>query len=378
MNFDLTDERQMLQDGLRRFLAETYTSDVRAKITDDELGFSPDIWTGLSEMGVVGALFDEADGGFAGGGFDIALVGEEMGRAGAMDPLVDTAILGGGLIAALGNSTQKALLEQVIAGEAHLAFAHGEPANRFDLNRVQTTATKTDGGYKLDGRKAIVVNAPSASHIVISARTSGEVNDTDGISLFLVPQNTAGLDLRPYPLVGGGDAAELTLTNLNLSIDALIGAEGAGYAHIAHATARAALYVCAEALGLMESIKTLTNDYLKTRKQFGVPIGKFQALQHRLADVLIEIEQSRSAVINLAGHIDDAPRLRDTHVSAAKNLIGRAARLVAEEGIQMHGGIGMTNEYELGHLAKRLTMTEHRFGDSIYHMERFISLTSDP
>ncbi len=374
MNFDLTDERQMLQDGLRRYLADAYNAGARKSIDEAEVGFSEDIWNSLADMGVIGALFSEEEGGFSGEGFDIALVFEEMGRVGAQDPLIDTAVLGGGLISILGNGGQKDLVEAIITGSQHLAFAHGEPTSRFDLSNVSTTATQSGEMYVLNGRKAVVVNAPSSSHIIISARTSGDTTDTSGISLFLVKSDADGVTLRSYPLVGGGHAAEVTLSDVAVQKDALLGVEGEAFDAISAVNAKATLAICAEALGLMESIKTLTNEYLKTRKQFGVPIGKFQALQHRLADVLIEIEQARSAVINLAGHLDAEASVRDVHVSATKNLIGLTARLVAEEGIQMHGGIGMTMEYDLGHLAKRLTMIDHRFGDTDYHMERFIEL----
>ena len=374
MNFDLTDERQMLQDGLRRYLADAYNAGARKSIDEAEVGFSEDIWNSLADMGVIGALFSEEEGGFSGEGFDIALVFEEMGRVGAQDPLIDTAVLGGGLISILGNGGQKDLVEAIITGSQHLAFAHGEPTSRFDLSNVSTTAKQSDEMYVLNGRKAVVVNAPSSSHLIISARTSGDTTDTSGISLFLVKSDADGVTLRSYPLVGGGHAAEVTLSDVAVQKNALLGVEGEAFDAISAVNAKATLAICAEALGLMESIKTLTNEYLKTRKQFGVPIGKFQALQHRLADVLIEIEQARSAVINLAGHLDAEASVRDVHVSATKNLIGLTARLVAEEGIQMHGGIGMTMEYDLGHLAKRLTMIDHRFGDTDYHMERFIEL----
>ncbi|WP_425046765.1 acyl-CoA dehydrogenase family protein [Primorskyibacter sp. S87] len=374
MNFELTEERQMLQDGLRRFLRETYTPSLRAELAEADFGFSRDVWNGLAEMGVIGALFSEDDGGFAGGGFDISLVFEELGRVGAVDPLLDTAILGGGLIAALGNEDQKQLMEAVIAGSTQLAFAHAEPSSRYDMSLVETTATRDGDGYVLNGRKAVVVNAPAADHVLISARTAGADADRNGISLFLVPAGIDGMTLRSYPLVSGGQAAEILLEDVRLGAGARLGPEGGAYDAIAEFNARATLAICAEALGLMESIRELTTDYLKTRKQFGKSIGKFQALQHRMADVLIEIEQARSAVINLAGHLDSAAETRDTHVSATKNLIGNAAKLVAEESIQMHGGIGMTEEYELGHLAKRLIMVDHRFGDAIYHLERFVAL----
>jgi alkylation response protein AidB-like acyl-CoA dehydrogenase len=376
MNFDLTEERQMLQDGLRRYLRETVTPELLAGATESEGGHSETLWNGLAEMGVIGALFSEEDGGFGGCGFDLSLVFEEMGRAGVFEPLLETGVLAGGLIADLGAEAQKALIEDIIAGTVKLALAHGEPGSRYDLERVQTTAKPGAGGYVLNGQKAVVLSAPSADHFVVSARTSGDVTDEDGISLFLVPAGAEGLTLRAYPMNGGGRAAEMTLENVTLPQDALLGTPGAAFPAIERAAARATAAVSAEALGLMESIRALTTSYLQTRQQFGRPIGKFQALQHRMADMLIEIEQARSAVINLAGHLDAGRAEREHHVSATKNLIGRVARLVVEESIQMHGGIGMTQEYELAHLAKRLTMADHKFGDTDYHLERFIRLSA--
>lgn len=374
MNFDLTDERQMLQDSLRRYLRDACTPAARVQAADTDHGFIPGLWDGLAEMGVIGALFSETDGGFGGAGFDISVVFEELGRAGATEPLIDTAILGGGLIAALGNADQKALIAEVIAGQVHLALAHGEPGSRYDLARVATTARAENGGYVLNGQKAVVVNAAAADHLIVSARSGGAPDDTEGLSLFVVPQGTPGLALRAYALVGGGHAAEITLEDVTLPKSARLGPEGEAYAAIEVAYARATVAICAEALGLMDAIRDLTTAYLKTRKQFGQPIGKFQALQHRMADMLVEIEQARSAVINLAGHVDGPAPLREVHVSAAKNLIGQTAKLVAEDSVQMHGGIGMTMEYDLGHLVRRLVMVDHRFGDTLHHLERFIAL----
>ena len=373
MNFDLTDERRMLQDGLRRYLRDTCTPAQRMQAAETEHGHVPGLWDGLAEMGVIGALFSEDDGGFGGAGFDIAVVFEELGRAGAVEPLIDTAILGGGLLAALGDPAQKPLVEAVIAGRAHLAFAHGEPGSRYDLARVATTGRATGTGYVLNGQKAVVVNAAAADHLIVSARTGGEVGATDGISLFVIPKGCKGVSLRAYPLVGGGHAAEITLEDVSLPQSALLGTEGGAYSAIELANARATAAICAEALGLMETIRDLTTDYLKTRKQFGQPIGKFQALQHRMADMLVEIEQARSAVINLAGHLDGPADHREVHVSAAKNLIGQTAKLVTEDSLQMHGAIGMTMEYDLGHLVRRLVMVDHRFGDTLHHLERFIA-----
>ena len=352
MNFELSDEARMLQDGLRRYLGDAYGADVRKAVQDGAP--APSVWAGLAEMGVIGALFTEAQGGFGGTGFDIALVFEEMGRAGAVDPLIESGLLAGGLLAEHGDPGGR--VEAIVGGGMQIAFAHGEPGGRY-ASAIRTSAE--DG--RLTGRKSVVVGAPQADLLLISAVEDGAT------SLFLV--EPAEVSMRPYPLTGGGMAAEIAL-------DAAPGtrvARGAG-ASIARAEARAALAVCAEALGLMERIRTLTVDYLRTRRQFGRPLGSFQVLQHRMADLLIEIEQARSAVINLSGHVDAEPALRDLHVSAAKNLIGTVAKQVVEESIQMHGGIGMTAEYELAHLARRLTMVDHRFGDALFHLERFIAL----
>lgn len=369
MNFQLTEERQMLQDALRRYLSDTVTHEVVAEATEGAIGIMVDLWAGLAEMGVPGAMFTDEQGGFGGGGFDLMVVFEELGRAGVALPLIESGILVGGLLAEVGRED---LVEEVVSGRI-LTFAHGEPASRYDLSHVETRAEKGTGGWHLAGQKAVVYHAPAAEALLVSARISGAVTDEAGISLFLVPKDA--VRLRDYPLNGGGRAAEVTIEAV-LPEDALIGPQGQAFALIEKANARATAALCAEALGLMETIKTLTVDYLRQRKQFGQPIGKFQALQHRMADVLIEIEQARSAVINLCGHLDADRATRELHVSATKNLIGRAGRLVVEEAIQMHGGIGITREYALGHFAKRLTMVDHRFGDTDFHLERFIRLVA--
>ncbi len=374
MNFDLTEERQMLQDTLRRFLADRYTTEIRNGIIDSEAGFSSEIWGALAELGVIGALFTEDQGGFGGAGFDIAVVFEELGRAGVVEPFLDTAILGGGLIAALGNGAQQHLVERVIAGDLQLAFAHGEPASRYDLNRVDTSARAEGSDIVLNGRKAVAVNAEAAGQLIVSARESGDAGDEAGISLFLVPAETKGLSLRGYPMMAGGRAAEVTLDDVRLPASARLGAAGGAFATIAAQVAAANVALIAETLGAMETATELTREYLVTRKQFGRPIGTFQALAHRFSDLRIELEQARSAVINAAGHLDMPDR--DRQIASARNLISRVGRLVAEESIQMHGGIAMTQEYELAHIAKRIVMSDHRFGDADYHLERFIALSA--
>jgi alkylation response protein AidB-like acyl-CoA dehydrogenase len=376
MNFDLTEERQMLQDSLRRFLRDRYDTATRNKILESDSGMSSEIWAELAELGVIGALFTEEQGGFGGKGFDLAVVFEELGRAGVVEPFLDTAVLAGGLIADLGNDEQQAHVEEIIAGSLQLAFAHGEPTSRYDLTRVGTTATVKGDDIVLNGRKAVVVNAEAAGMLVVSARESGGQDDADGISLFLVPKDAKGLTVQGYALLAGGRAAEVTLDDVTVPASARLGAAGAASPAIEARIAAASVAQTAETLGAMETACHLTKDYLGTRKQFGRPIGTFQALAHRFSDLLIEMEQARSAVIIVAGHLEHERGTRERHVSAAKNLIGRVGRLVGEESIQLHGGIAMTQEYELAHIAKRIIMADHRFGDVDHHLERFIALAA--
>lgn len=376
MNFDLTEERQMLQDSLRRFLRDKYDTKTRNDIIASDSGMSADLWNELAGLGIIGALFTEDQGGFGGAGFDIAVVFEELGRAGVVEPFLDTAVLAGGLIADLGNAEQLGHVEDVIGGALQLAFAHGEPTSRYDLNRVQATATSDGDTVTLNGRKAVVVNAEAAGMLIVSARESGDAGDENGISLFLVPSDAKGLTVQGYPLLAGGRAAEVTLDGVSVPSAARLGDAGKAFAAIEARVATANVALCAETLGAMDTATALTKDYLMTRKQFGRPIGTFQALAHRMSDLLIEMEQARSAVINAAGHLDQGRSMRETQISAAKNLLGRAGRLVAEESIQMHGGIAMTQEYELAHIAKRIVMADHRFGDTDHHLERFIAFAA--
>lgn len=376
MNFDLTEERQMLQDSLRRFLRDRYDTATRNKILESDSGMSTDIWNELAELGVIGALFTEEQGGFGGRGFDIAVVFEELGRAGVVEPFLDTAVLAGGLVADLGNDDQKAHVEEIIGGTMQMAFAHGEPTSRYDLTRVSTSATEKGDQIILSGRKAVVVNAEAADMLVVSARESGGQGDADGISLFLVPKDAEGLTVQGYALLAGGRAAEVILDDVSVPASARLGAAGKAADAIEARIAAANVAQTAETLGAMETAVKLTKDYLGTRKQFGRPIGTFQALAHRFSDLLIEMEQARSAVILAAGHLEADRGARERNISATKNLIGRVGRLVGEESIQLHGGIAMTQEYELAHIAKRIVMADHRFGDVDFHLERFIALAA--
>lgn len=374
MNFEHTEERRMLADSLNRFIAEQYHIEARNRTAATEQGYSTEMWEKFAELGVIGALLREEDGGFGGGGFDIAVVFEALGRGLVLEPVLGSSVLAAEAISFAGNAEQKAVLEEIAAGATIATFAHDEPNTHYELSRVQTTARREGDAWVLDGVKAVVQAAEQANVFVVSARTSGDVDSEEGISLFLVPQGAPGVSMRGTPTMDGGRVADVTFANVQLTGAALLGEEGKAYATLERAVGRGILALCAEAVGAMEAAKEATLDYLRTRKQFGVPIGSFQALQHRMADLLLEIEQARSTVINAAAALDADRITRERALSAAKMSIGRIGTLVAEECIQLHGGIGMTWELPMAHFAKRLVMIDHQLGDEDHHLERYIAL----
>ncbi len=374
MNFEHTEDRRMLADSLGRYLREQYGFEIRNHISKSAAGYSNEAWSQIAEIGAIGAMFSEADGGFGGSGFDIAVVFEQLGRGLVVEPVLG-ALLVGRAIAAAGNDAQRARIGDLIAGTIKAAFAHGEPDSGYELARVATRAEPKGSGWVLNGAKAVVAHAEAADLLLVSARSAGAVDDEAGISLFLVPAKTQGITLRGYPTIDGSRAAEVTLADVQLGADALLGEAGAGHATLEQAIGAGIVALAAESLGAMDAAKEATLEYLRTRKQFGVPIGSFQALQHRMADVLLEVEQARSAVINAGAALDEPDRAkRERALSAAKFTAGRVGTLVAEESIQMHGGIGMTWELPLAHYAKRLVMIDHQLGDEDHHLARYIAL----
>ncbi len=374
MNFEHSEDRRMLADSLGRYLREQYSFEARNRISKSAAGYSSEAWTQIAEIGAIGALFSDADGGFGGSGFDIAVVFEQLGRGLVVEPVLG-ALLVGRAIATAGNDAQRAQIGELIAGSAKAALAHGEPDSGYELARVATRAERKGSGWVLNGAKAVVTHAEAADLLLVSARSAGAVDDEAGISLFLVSAKTQGVAMRNYPTIDGSRAAEVTLTDVELSTDALLGEAGAGLATLERAIGAGLVALAAESLGAMDAAKEATLEYLRTRKQFGVPIGSFQALQHRMADVLVEVEQARSAVINASAALDEPDRAkRERALSAAKFTAGRVGTLVAEESIQMHGGIGMTWELPLAHYAKRLVMIDHQLGDEDHHLARYIAL----
>ncbi|WP_313806553.1 acyl-CoA dehydrogenase [Sphingobium sp.] len=366
MDFHHHEDRQMLADTLGRYLQQRYPIETRHQISGSQTGWSPDQWSALAELGIVGALFGEAAGGFGGTGWDIAVVFEQLGRALAIEPFLGV-LMAGRVLAKAGG--QEALLAEVIAGSAILAFAHEEPQSRYDLADVATHAVLAGASWTLSGNKAVVPQVEAADRILLSARIAGEPGDEAGIGLFLVERSAAGLELRGYPMIDGGRGGELALRNT----PATLIAEN-GFPLIEEAVASGIVALAWEAVGVMDVLKDSTLDYLRTRKQFGMPIGKFQALQHRMATMALEIEQTRSAAINVADALDSDRIRRERAASAAKYTVGRVGTLVTEEAIQLHGGIGMTWELPLSHYAKRLTMIGHQLGDEDHHLTRFTML----
>jgi hypothetical protein len=377
MNFELTEEQRMLADTLSRFVAREYGFAARERIARSSEGFDRAMWRRFGELGAIGALFAPERGGFGGTGDDIAIVFEHLGRALVAEPFL-SALVAGRAIALAGNARQRACLTPLIDGEAVLAFAHGEPDSRYELSRVATTATQTSDGWRLNGTKAVVLFGEAADGFVISARTSGAADAERGITLFCVPRDTAGLMLRGYALIDGGRGAELVLRDAMLPAEALLGQLDDGFDTLEAALGCGVLALSAEALGAMEATFAATLDYLRTRRQFGTPIGSFQALQHRMADAAIDLEQVRSAVINAASALEGPRIARERALSAAKYTVGRVGTHLSREAVQLHGGIGMTWELPLSHYAKRLVMIDHQLGDEDHHLARYIALGRAP
>jgi len=377
MDFSPTDDQRMLADSLERYLAQRYPIDRRDAAAASPLGYDAEAWAGLVELGAVAALLPESAGGLGGGGFDIATVFESAGRALVIEPLLGALVVGQMLARADAPDAWSPLLERVAAGTV-VALAHEEPDAHYEPLHVATTAQHDAGGWVLDGHKAVVAHGAQAEGWLVSARLSGAVRDPAGIGLFWVPRGASGATVRAYPRIDGGGAADLLFEAVRVPAEALVAGSARAPEVLAHGLACGTLALCAEALGAMEVAQRLTRDYLQTRRQFGRPIGSFQALQHRLVDLWMAVEQARSAVINAAAALDGGDALeRDCRIAAAKATIGRAGTQVAEESIQLHGGIGMTWELPLSHYAKRLVMIDHEYGDEDHHLARFIALSRE-
>jgi alkylation response protein AidB-like acyl-CoA dehydrogenase len=379
MDFNFNEEQLQLQEAVSRFVRGDYGFAQRHAIVDSPEGWSRDAWKGLADLGVLAINVPEEHGGLGFGPVETALAMQAAGPAMLCEPLLASAVIATALIRDFGDAASQAdLLPAMAAGERIVVVAHEEAAARGEARWVETRARADGADFVLDGRKAVVVHAAAADELIVSARLSGAPGDADGVSLFRVPRGTAGMALHGYPTIDGLRAADIALDGVRLPGSALLGAAGRGLPAVDRAFGIGLAALCAEAVGTMQAMLDATIDYLKTRQQFGQPIGKFQALQHRAADMLIQLEQARSmawlAAIRCTSD-DDAERRRT--LSAAKVTVGRAARFISQQGMQLHGGMGMTDELNVSHWFKRLLAVGARFGDTDSHLQRFAALSRE-
>jgi alkylation response protein AidB-like acyl-CoA dehydrogenase len=372
MRFTLTPEQQQLGDVVQRFLSEQYDFQKRRKILDSPAGWSRQVWSKLAELGLLALQVPEEHGGMAPAVVETLLSVTAMGKAMLLEPYVSSAIIATTLIRELGSAQQrKEMLSAMASGERIAVLAHLEAGARFDLQRVVTSARRGGGGWALKGRKSVVLQAPAADVLLVSARTSGAPDEQAGISLFAVPREAKGVALVPYRTLDGVCAAEVSLSD---APGALVGEEGEAFSGIAAAFDQGVAAICAEAAGALQATLDTTVEYTKTRKQFGVPIAKFQVLQHRMVEMLIHVEQARSMSYLAAMRAAEPPsRERSRALAAAKVVVGNACRFVGQQAVQLHGGMGVSDETAVSHLFRRLTALEIELGDTEHHLEQFIA-----
>ena len=368
MDFDFSDEQRLLKDSVERLITDQYEFERRKKYLAEPDGWSQAVWSQYTELGLLGLPFEEKLGGFGGGPVETMIVMEAFGRGLVLEPYFATVILGGGLIRRAGNETQRAaLIPEIAQGKLKLAFAHVERQSRWNLADVDVAARRDGDGWGLHGAKGVVLHGDVADKLLVTARVSGARQDRNGIGLFLVDATAPGVTRRGYPTQDGLRAAEISFAGARA--EAALGEPEGALPVVERVVDEAIAALCAESVGVMTAMQDLTLEYLKTRQQFGRPIGQFQALQHRAVDMLTEVEQARSmAMFATVMAVEPDPLERRRAISAAKVQIGRSGRHVGQEAIQLHGGIGMTMEYKVGHYFKRMTMIDQMFGDADRHL----------
>lgn len=372
MDFSFSEEQTLLRNSVQSLLADKYDFDTRRKIAKSAEGWSPAMWKQFADLGLLAAPFSEELGGLGGGAIETMILMEEFGRHLVVEPYVETVVLAGGFLReGASKAQQDAHIPGIVDGSTVWAFAYAEPQGRYNLADLTTTAKKDGAGYTINGYKAVVLGAPWAQKLVVTARTSGGQRDRDGVSVFIVDKSAPGVSTRDYPTVDGRRASEITFENVKVGADALIGTEGKGLPLVEKVTDQAIAALSAEAVGCMGELNKATVEYCKTRKQFGVPIGKFQVLQHRMVDMFMAYEQSVSMtyMVNLKLAESDAERVKAA--AGAKVQIGKAGRFVGQQAVQLHGGMGMTDELNVGHYFKRLTMIDTQFGNVDYQLKRY-------
>ncbi len=371
MDFNFSEDQTMLRDSVARYLQDRYDFDTRRKVTQSESGWRPEVWKAFAEeLGILGAPFSEAQGGFGGGPIENMIVMEEIGKALVVEPYLSTVVIGGGFLKHSGYAGAGELIGSIIGGEAVIAFAYAEPQGRYNLADLKTTAKKDGAEYTLSGQKAVVWGAPWASHLIVTARTGGGQRDLGGVGVFLVESGAQGITRRDYPTVDGSRASEVYFE----TTPAILIADDA-YPLVEQVVDEAIAALCAEAVGVQRKLHEGTLDYTRQRKQFGVPIASFQVLQHRMVDMFMNLEQSVSMTYMATLKLGESAEERGKAVSSAKVHIGRANKFIGQNAIQLHGGMGMTDELAIGHYFKRATMIEGLYGSVDHHLKRYEDLS---
>ncbi|MBR7620555.1 acyl-CoA dehydrogenase family protein [Phenylobacterium sp. 20VBR1] len=376
MDFSFTEEQSMLRDTVASYLADNYSFDQRRAALKAEPGWRPQVWKAFAdELGILGAAFSEEQGGLGGGATDNMVIMEELGKALVVEPYLPTVVIGGGFLKHGKPAGADELIGKIIAGEAIIAFAYAEPQGRYTWSDLKTTAKKDGAGYVLNGHKAVVIGAPYATHLIVTARTGGGQREAQGVSVFIVPKDAKGVTTRDYPTVDGFRASEVYFENVAVGAEAMIGPEGQALPLVEKVMDEAIAATCAEACGVLRQLHEGTVEYARQRKQFGQPISSFQVLQHRMVDMFIQLEQSISMTYMADIKLNDSDAERAKGVSAAKVQIGKACKFVGQNAIQIHGGMGMTDEMAIGHYFKRATMIEAAFGSTDHHLARYETLS---
>jgi alkylation response protein AidB-like acyl-CoA dehydrogenase len=379
MDLTLSDEQRLLRESVDRFIAETYDADHRRRVAADPLGFSPEIWKKFADLGWLALPIDEAYGGLGGGAIETGILMEAFGRGLVSEPYLSTVVIGAALIAECGSEEQKqALLPKVADGSLRLAFAHSERAARYDLAEVNTVARRAPDGWRLDGHKIAVLDGNAADDIIVSARLADDDGAPGRLCLFLVPSGAKGLGLRDYSRLGGGRACNLDLAGVPLAADAQLGDGSDALLKIESVVDRALAALSAEAVGIMQIMLDMTLDFTKIRQQFGRPLAANQVIRHRLADMAMQCDEARSMALRAALMADAEPVARGRAASGAKAKIGKCARFVAEQAVQLHGAMGVTEELDIGSYFKRLLAFDTLFGGSAHHYRRHAALGGRP
>ena len=372
MNFELSEEQKMIQQSVERFVQENYDLPKRVEISSKDPGYSKEYWGSMAELGWLGLPFEEKDGGFGGNQIDTLVIMEQFGKGLVLEPFIANVVLGGGAIQIGGSEElKKEMLPGLIEGSKQMTLAYAEQQSRFDLEDVATSARQEGDKFIINGQKSMVLNAESADHIVVVARTSGGQVDEEGITLFLVDSNAKGIELQNFPTVDGLRASEITFDNAEVSSERMIGELGKGFDILRVVSNNAILAVCAEAVGAMEILYKDTVEYTQQREQFDHPLSDFQVLQHRMVDMFMEYEQCKSLLFRATMETIQDPVLAQRTIHALKHLIGKSGIFVGENAVQLHGGMGVTEELRIGHFFKRLLVIDSQFGNADFHLDKF-------